>query len=45
MNIKTGDYVTLKSIKEVKSFYNNWKTIRDEFSRISCIADRLTKIS
>lgn len=39
MNIKTGDYVTLKSIKEVKSLYNNWKTIRDEFSRISCIAD------
>lgn len=36
MKINVGDYVTLKSIKEMESLYNNWKTIRDEFGKTDC---------
>ena len=29
MDIRTGDYVTLKSVKEVKPFYKDWYVTND----------------
>ena len=30
MDIRTGDYVTLKSVDEVKPFYKFWDMVNDE---------------
>ena len=37
MNIETGDYVTLKSIKEVKPLYKKFDIVTDAFGGIDCV--------
>ena len=37
MNIETGDYVTLKSIDEVKPLYKKFDVVIDEFGGIDCV--------
>ena len=37
MNIKTGDYVTLKSIEEVKPLYKKFDVVTDAFGGIDCV--------
>ena len=36
MKVNVGDYVTLKSIKEVKPFYKKFNVYTDAFGRIDC---------
>ena len=36
MKVNVGDYVTLKSIKEVKSLYKKFNVVTESFGRIDC---------
>lgn len=37
MKVNVGDYVTLKSIKELKPLYKKFDVVTDAFGRIDCV--------
>ena len=37
MKVNVGDYVTLKSIKEVKPLYKKFDVVTDAFGGIDCV--------